>query len=442
MAASAGSIAPHARFAQPQAETAHTDLARDFAAMRPYLLFSLFCLSLAASTGVLLRFGLIYGMPAWASNLLAVRHAHSHLMYFGWGTLAIMALIWAWLPSLTGRPLPRGVGVQMTLTAVLSLLIFPAFWANGYGTTEVFGRSLPLGAMTAAINGLPWFLFAWLYWRATRQLGRRPLPIALWDWAFILLLVASMGALGLGMQVALDVESQVLREASLHLFLDLFATGWFALASVGVLWAWLGAERWPAGWLPVQSIGICLGATFILGMSPAVVPESTFWIAAVANLAAAALLARHLWLLARQWRLFPWLVRFALLLFAVHLATALVVAIPGVWRWAAGTQLRVYFLHNLLLGWMSSAILGIVVAAIVAPRMGKIVTWVWISGVALMLAALFGLGFSSLVPVRPVVWLQIAAWTSILPATAATLTLIGGLAHPRAAFAKPSPSTA
>ncbi|MCS6826625.1 MAG: hypothetical protein NZ553_08445, partial [Caldilinea sp.] len=59
--------------------------------VRVFLSLALAALTLAAWTGVLMRFGMIYGMPAWAQNFGAVRHAHSHLMYFGWVTLALMA---------------------------------------------------------------------------------------------------------------------------------------------------------------------------------------------------------------------------------------------------------------------------------------------------------------------------------------------------------------
>src|SRR5690554_6140038 len=96
-------------------------------------------LALAAATGVLLRFGLVAGLPTWAQNYSAVRHAHSHLMYFGWVTVALMALIWHYLPGLTDRRPPRGAGAQMAASAILALLSYPAFWANGYGTTNVAG---------------------------------------------------------------------------------------------------------------------------------------------------------------------------------------------------------------------------------------------------------------------------------------------------------------
>jgi hypothetical protein len=76
---------------------------------RRYVILAVAALVLAAWTGVLMRFGMVYGFPTWAQNFGAVRHAHSHLMYFGWVTLALFALIWSDLPRHTGRSLPRQV---------------------------------------------------------------------------------------------------------------------------------------------------------------------------------------------------------------------------------------------------------------------------------------------------------------------------------------------
>lgn len=396
-------------------------------ALRFYAFVALFCLALAASTGVLLRYGMIYGMPAWALNYAAVRHAHSHLMYFGWGTLGIMTLIWSMLPELTGRRLPRGVHVQMALTCILSVLSFPAFWLNGYGTTTVGSLELPLGSMAAAINGLPWFLFMFLYARATWRVPNRPLALQLWDWASLLLLLASMGATAVGMQVALGIDSAVLRDAALHLFLDVFAVGWFTLAMLGLLWAWLRTRVGAPGWLPTQSMAILLGITFVLGMSPAVTPPSVFWIAAIANAAAALLLARHVHALWLRRQHLPALVWFALAALAIDIIVAFVILIPGIWRWSAGTQLRVFFLHTLLLGWMSSALLGLMLDALLGwPRSAlRWLSWVWIVGVGSMLAALLGLGLSQFLAVAPVTWLKLAAASSIAPAIVAIVAALG-----------------
>lgn len=398
------------------------------ARMRPYFVAALFALALAASTGVLLRFGIYLGMPAWAANYGAVRHAHSHLMYFGWGTLGLMALIWARLPQLTGRPLPRGVGVQMALTTILSLASFPAFWPNGYGLTTIGGVSLPLGSITAALNGLPWFVFIALYMRATRGLALRSLPVQLWDWALILLVLAAAGAMGVGAQAALGIESHALQEASLHLFLDLFATGWFTLAVLGLLWTWAGEPgREPGPWVAV--LALLLSLTFVLGMSPTVVPNLVFWLAAVANLLAAVLLGVHWLRLMRGRAPLPAPATFGLSALGVYLLIAVAILIPGVWRWAAGTQLRIFILHTLLLGWMSSALLGMILASLtsIPARVRRALGLLWVAGVLALLLALLGLGLVGLLPVRPIILLRAAAWSSIVPAAVAVTAFAASL---------------
>jgi hypothetical protein len=389
-------------------------------------------LAVAALTGVLLRFGLFMGMPDWAQNFSAVRHAHSHLMYFGWVTLGLMVLIWFYLPQLTHRPLPRGVGPQMAVTAVLAALSFPAFWSNGYGLTQVGDLKLPLGSMVAGLNVIGWIGFAVLYVRATRGLADRPLAVQLWDWALVLMAVASAGAFGIAAGVATGGQSVLLQQFFLHLFLDLFATGWFGLALLGVIWAQPALRSSAPANLPTFTLALALAPTFILGMNPAAVTPLLFWVAAIANAAAAVLLLRHLLALWQRRGVVPLLLQFGGVALALHLVSAALVLIPGVWTWSAGTQLRVYVLHLFLLGWVSSGLLAGLLQAAEAqgwylPAVRRVVEITWIVGVAVMVTALAGLGLVALVPIPVPLWFQVAAWSSILPATAATLLALAFL---------------
>ncbi|MBI3958179.1 MAG: hypothetical protein HY328_05160 [Chloroflexi bacterium] len=360
-------------------------------------------------------------MPTWAANYTAIRHAHSHLMYFGWATLALMALIWRFLSLYTGRALPRSVHWQMGITAVLALLSFPAFWANGYGLTQIGSVSLPLGSMIATLNGLTWFHFAWLYWRQSSGLARRPLPVQLWDWAILLLLLSFGGALGLVAMVVTGAQSLFLQQTFLHLFLDLFAVGWFTVALLGLLWAWLGQRVALPRRLPILPLALAIAPTFFLGISPALVAPPLFWVAALANGLAGLLLFWHVGALLRRWVHLPWLARFGVAMLAVHGLMALVVLWPGVWEWSARTQLRVYFLHNLLLGWMSSLLLALIVEQLGLGKM-RWSRWlgpVWIAGVGVMLLTLLGLGMLQFVSISALVLLRAAAWSSLIPAAVA-----------------------
>jgi hypothetical protein len=430
--------------------------------LTPFLFVALFALSLAACTGVLLRFGMIYGMPSWAQNYAAVRHAHSHLMYFGWVTLALMVLIWRAVQVYTGRPLPRAVTWQLAATSLVALLSYPAFWQNGYGLTEIGAARLPLGSMVSTFNGLTWFWFIFLYVRATRGLAPRPLPVQLWDWAIMLLLVASLGAAGLVGMVFGHVDNPFLQQLFLHQFLDLFAVGWFNLAVLGIFWSHLEQAQRPQAasavflprWLPTMSLALLLTPTFLLGVSPAVLPQHLFWLAAGANIAAAALLTIHGYrylrtaqaLASPHFKRLPGLHLLAFGALGVTIVVAFVLLVPGIWADSASGPLRVFYLHDLLLGWVSSALLIMIDAQyVLVPWLGlrRAIYVLWEIGVVVMLAALLGLGMTSVLPLSALTLLQLAAWASVLVATAAVLLLGSALLarmRPQGAEALPAPA--
>ena len=426
--------------------------------LTPFLTVALFCLALAASTGVLLRFGLIYGMPPWAQNYTAVRHAHSHLMYFGWVTLALMALIWETVARCTGKPLSRWVRWQMAATALAALLSYPAFWQNGYGLTQIGSAHLPLGAMVSTLNGLTWFWFVGLYWRATRDLHGdglhgRPLPVQMFDWAILLMLGAGLGAVGLVGMVITRSDNAFLQQLFLHQFLDLFAVGWFNLALLGVLWARVEgtlhavppspadsptARRPLPRWLPTMSLALLLAPTFVLGITPSLLPAHLFWIAAAANAGAAALLAVHLvrYLQTGAAHSSP-LASLGLGALAIVLLIALLLLLPGVWETSAGGPLRIFYLHDLLLGWISTLLI-----AVIAPRFLADAIWrtawrtvaaLWVLGVIVMLAALLLFGLAGRVPFPPAAALHLAAWASVPVALAAILLFAAALSRRRKA---------
>lgn len=410
-------------------------------AIRPYLSVALFALTVAAATGALLRFGLGWGMPDWAINYTAIRHAHSHLMYFGWATLGLMALIWRSLGHYTGRGLPQGVHWQMGLSAFLALLSFPAFWANGYGLTRIGAFSLPLGSIVALLNAFTWFHFAWLYRRESRGLAFRSPAVQLWDWAILLLLLSSGGALGLIVLVLTGAQSLFLQQVFLHLFLDLFAVGWFTLALLGLLWARTGQQSALPGWLPIFPLALAIAPTFFLGIPPGLVPKPLFWAAAAANAVAALLLFWHIGAIwQRRERLTP-LARFGLAMLAVHGLIALVLLWPGVWEWSGQTQLRVYFLHNFLLGWLSSGLLALLLEELGLGEAGwgRWLGWLWIVGVGVMLLMLLALGLLQFVPLSALFLLRAAAWISFAPVGVAGIAWLLSL-RPLQAGPDPRPS--
>ena len=131
---------------------------------------------------------------------------------------------------------------------------------------------------------------------------------------------------------------------------------------------------------------------------------------------------RALW---QRWEHLPRLVQFGLFILAIHVIGAPFVVWPGFWRWSAGTQLRIFFLHNFLLGWVSSALLGVVLALCVqrVRRIERAMNVIWMGGVAVMLLALLGVGFIQFLPVHAATLLWVAAWSSIAPGLVALWAL-------------------
>ena len=175
-------------------------------------------------------------------------------------------------------------------------------------------------------------------------------------------------------------------------------------------------------------LAIALTPTFLLGLPRTLVPDGLAWLAVAANLIAAILLGWHLTALWPRRKFLTPFGRFGLILLAVHIVSAVALAIPGVWQWAGGTQLRVYYLHVLLLGWISSLLLDMLLRHLIPNRPvldGLGISWA--IGVGGMMIALLGIGLAPfLAPAVPAM-MQAAAWLSLIPATVALASLGLGL---------------
>jgi hypothetical protein len=190
---------------------------------------------LAAATGAWLRYGMLYGFPV-GLQFVNVRHAHSHLMYFGWVTPALMTLIVAQVRPRATRPLPRLLLVAIGLSILFGLLAYLPFLLYGYRPALIGGRTLPLSVMASALNVIGWYLFAWQYWRWTRGLPRF-LPLHIWDTAVLFMLLATLGVWGLPLLTAFQVDSILLSIGLTYLFLETFGNGWLLLGVLGLLYA-------------------------------------------------------------------------------------------------------------------------------------------------------------------------------------------------------------
>lgn len=208
---------------------------RDLRTLRGTVIAAIACFAVAAAAGALMRFGLVHGLPfGWTPE--NVRFAHTHLMYFGWVAPALFALIGAHLVQRSARPLPRAFLAGIVASLAAGALSFVPFLVSGYRPTSVLGVALPLSMIASTLAVLAWSVWALGYVVATRRL-ERDLGLLALDAAVLALLLATTGAWGLALVAFAPVASGSLMDALVHLYLDTFSNGFFALAVVGLLMA-------------------------------------------------------------------------------------------------------------------------------------------------------------------------------------------------------------
>ncbi|MCS7350267.1 MAG: hypothetical protein RMM10_01965 [Anaerolineae bacterium] len=337
------------------------------------------CFVLAAATGVLFRYGMLAGLPAGLS-LGNLRHAHSHLMYFGWVTPALMAMIV--LHLVRGR-IPSSVVRIPWITLLLGLAAYVPFLLYGYQPVEWAGRRLPLATMAAGLNIFAWYAYGVVYFRWTRRFDHPARPW--WDLAVSFLILSSLGAWGRAGLTIFRIEDPFWESATVHFFLYLFADGWLILALIGLAGVrdpeiFRALPRW-SWW------ALALGTpwAFLSLMPPTEVPWALRLLAGVGGGAAALALGM---MGLRFFRTAPLEWRVPLVFLGMCALAKLGFSVPPIASWALEVELRIPYLHLLLLGFVT---LGLMAGA----------RQVWGAHAAPWLSAMFpavGLMMLSLVP--------------------------------------------
>jgi len=374
----------------------------------------------AGGTGVLFRFGVACGWTGGV-HLENIRHAHSHLMYFGWGTPLLMGLLWHALPEGATAPYRRLFRWTIGCTFGAALLAYPPFLLYGYSLVPVGTAELPVAAIAAGLNIFCWYGFAGLYVGATADLPRTA-PLRIWDVAIGFLVVSTLGAWGLPLAAPLGLDTSLGTTALIHFFLDLFSEGWFALGAVGVAWARLRKDEESRHPWAAYLAGAGVPLTFLFALPP---EQLAFWVKLLGRVGGTLVGAGTVWIALELWqsrRPVSWIwavpIGFLLLKGLAGLGGSL---FPGLWL---GTWhgLRILYLHLTLLGFFSVALVA-----------GNWDTWGRLrpSAIASFYGAI-GLVLVSLVPLTSLIpsgsgSYALAAWIAILPVLAAAWLLADSL---------------
>lgn len=371
---------------------------------------------LAAATGLLYRGHLLHG---WMGDLALshIRHAHSHLMLFSWVTPVPMLYFTIRLTR-PGKQSPSGLIFWTWWVTLTGVLAYVPFLFYGYQSIPLGGASLPASVILSGLVMIGWYGFSFSWFQAKRRVdadgavgaggvdavdsnsNRWPggRAMELFEVALALLVLSSLGAWGVAATTMGGAVMPELASGLTHLFLALFTQGWALVALLAIVWGYLEervAETTPAiqtsfppsgGWVWPILLGAPL--TFPLGMSAESLSEVWFWSARAGSL----LLAIGLWSHLRSWRAFPsgwtrplgWVAGVVALVALLLLLTAL---LPHQ-VWVGDAQLRLFFLHLLLLGAVTSLFLWIRLEG--AEPLDRAGWWVVTAWIVLMLLLLLG----------------------------------------------------
>ncbi|MEX1010989.1 MAG: hypothetical protein WDZ29_02905 [Balneolaceae bacterium] len=312
---------------------------------------SLLSFIIAAITGFLYRYGMIYPIPDWL-NFVNIRHAHSHLMFFNWVCPPIM--IWMVSTVLTSDQTKEINSFKRCLFVMLFLgfLSYPLFLLYGYSSVAIGAASLPLAAINSGLVMITWYWFAWLYYRCRKSIGPT-ISTIFFDGALAALMVSSLGAWGVSVLQFTTIDSPVISSALTHFFLAVFTEGWAVLGILGVLWSFVDIKKIPFNtnwlWQPVLFGSMLI---FPFSLSESIITPAMFFTAKFGTILIDGSLALNLYLLFKSGRFKGFIWKTILVLIAIKVAFQFATMLPtGIWPGELG--LRVLYLHVLMLGIVS-----------------------------------------------------------------------------------------
>lgn len=316
---------------------------------------SLGCFIVAALTGFLYRLGMVGWLPARPGlGLNNIRHAHSHLMFFGWAVPFPLLVLLNHLLDRGGRNRAGLSWMRFSLGGALlfGMLAYPFFLFYGYRPVEVGSVSLPLSVIFSGLVMVCWYGFLWGY-RKVRGVLDAEASQPWFDGALIMLLVCSLGAWGVAIVQAVNPNNYLFMKGLTHFFLATFTEGWVVLAVIGILMMKPRPDTdcWkitPSFWLGCIAIGAPL--TFPYGISESLLSPLLLMMARLGGaLAAIGLLGvSYIFISSGAWkhRLWGWSVG----LLAAKAVMQLVASLVPSSFWLSDHALRIFYLHVLLLG--------------------------------------------------------------------------------------------
>ena len=189
-----------------------------------WLRITLFNLLLVALIGFVLRYKIAYSLLFVDQKHLL--HAHSHFAFAGWITMALMALMVAWLSEENGETVFKKYQWILYANLVTAYGMLFSFPFEGYGKFSISFATLSIIAN---------YIFAIQFWRDLNKMKKRSVSHYWFKAALFFNILSSLGAFGLSYMMATkDIHQNDFLAAS-YFYLHFQYNGWFFFACMGLL---------------------------------------------------------------------------------------------------------------------------------------------------------------------------------------------------------------
>jgi hypothetical protein len=309
---------------------------------------------IAALTGFIYRVGMLYPLPG-SMDLVNIRHAHSHLMFFNWVSPPIMVWIVSVLAGLKPDLSHKAFKNCLYTMVGLGFLSYPFFLLYGYRSVSIGQAELPIAAIISGLIMITWYWFAWIYYQ-NRTANSSDLSLSLFDGALTALLISSLGAWGVSVFQFSGIHNPLFSSALTHFLLAVFTEGWALLGVLGIIWNYMELRSLsiPTGllWQPIL-IGSMLIFPFSLTQSlvtPIMLLSAKVGLGLIIL---SFLLHIYKFLKSKKFTGFVWITILSLI--GVKILFQAIAILPTD-LWPGEHGLRILYLHLLLLGIVSISI--------------------------------------------------------------------------------------
>lgn len=307
---------------------------------------------IAGLTGFTYRLGFIVALPTdW--DLINIRHAHSHLMFFGWASFLPLYFIYTEIIYEQCSALSKRI-IELSFWIIMSfgLLSFVTFFLWGYQPVLIGSARIPVSAILSGFVMIGWYVFmvGYLIHRAKAATDKRNIW---YESALVMLFVSSLGAWSVGLSELLTFGNPLLLKALTHFFLSTYTEGWIVLILLGFIAKRLDVNS--TDYLISPNILVALIAfgaplTFPYGISASFINAQLLFAARLGGVMIGTSVLIFIYSSLKNDKLLKQFWAWPISFLAIKAVMQIIASISPPELWMSDMGIRILYLHVLLLG--------------------------------------------------------------------------------------------